>query len=761
MSKSKSIGASPSLLSAPQADMFKNSYEERLADAPSQVKCLGMTFKNDDARRAHFVELLREKLQDPEFRKTPGFPTGSDEAILRLSDPPYFTACPNPFLNDILAHLAESRPDDSEQIAPFAFDVKEGRHTWLYKAHTYHTKVPPKALVHFLEHYSRPGDVVLDGFAGSGMTAVAGMMTSPPRNVFACDLSPAAAFIGNCYLSKVDSEDYRAEARRIADQLDAELGWMYTPDAHGAQGRIANYYVWSDVFQCSACAHEIVFADAAFNRESESFTQEFACTACGAVNSKRSERALETLFDHVIGAPWTRYKQVLVSVAVSRGSRRADKRPTTDADQRLIDKVRETPPPAASKRLAVPMLFRSGQWGDQWKNCLHLRSVTHAHQMFAERQLHYIARFLELIDLGRPAHRALLFTATSVLQKTSRLMVYNADGIGRVQKGMLYIPSVWQEMRFSHMFRISVDDMLRAVEEGLWSTLPTGRDSAGRVSCNWAGSATSLPLPDSSIDYVFVDPPFGSNIPYSELNFLWETLLGVFTASAEEAIESDIQGKALAEYQHLMEQAFSEFLRVLKPGRWITVEFHNSKNAVWNAIQTAIMRAGFVVADVRLIDKEQVTFKQATTAGAVKQDLVISAYRPSTRIEDRFQLGAGTPEAAWEFTRNHLRQLPVFVARDGAGEVLNERRNYLLFDRMVAFHVQRGVSVPVSASEFYNGLSQRFPERDGMYFLPEQIADYDQKRTSVGELRQLSLFVNDEASAIQILQPQFMRDAQS
>jgi len=97
MSKSKSIGASPSLLSAPQADMFKNSYEERLADAPSQVKCLGMTFKNDDARRAHFVELLREKLQDPEFRKTPGFPTGSDEAILRLSDPPYFTACPNPF----------------------------------------------------------------------------------------------------------------------------------------------------------------------------------------------------------------------------------------------------------------------------------------------------------------------------------------------------------------------------------------------------------------------------------------------------------------------------------------------------------------------------------------------------------------------------------------------------------------------------------------------------------------------------------------
>lgn len=739
------------------------------------VKCLGMTFESDDARRAHYLGLLREKLQDPEFRRTPGFPSGSDDAILRLSDPPYFTACPNPFLSDILAHVTGASQADNEPIAPFAFDVKEGRHTWLYKAHTYHTKVPPKALVHFLEHYSRPGDVILDGFAGSGMTAVAGMMASPPRSVFVCDLSPAAAFIASSYVSKVDPEEYRREGRRIADQLDAELGWMYTPAGSGSVGSIANYYVWSDVFRCSTCAHEIVFADAAFDQTRKSFASEFPCQACGAMNSKRSERALETLFDHVLGAPWTRYKQVLVSAAISKGGRRADKRPTGPADQQLIDMVRATPPVAASKRLAVPMLFRSGQWGDQWKNCLHLRSVTHAHQMFAERQLHYISRFLELLDLSRPVHRALLFTATSVLQKTSRLMVYNADGIGRVQKGTLYISSVWQEMRFSHMFRISVDDMLRAAGEGLWSTLPEGRDGSGKVSCVWAGSATSLPLPDSSIDYVFVDPPFGANIPYSELNFLWEALLGVFTSTSVEAIESGIQGKSLADYQGLMERSFAEFLRVLRPGRWITVEFHNSKNAVWNAIQAALMHAGFVVADVRVLDKEQVTFKQATTAGAVKKDLVISAYRPSVAIEEQFRIGAGSPETAWEFTRSHLRQLPVFVARDGSAELIGERRNYLLFDRMVAFHVQRGVSVPLSAAEFYTGLTQRFPERETMYFLPEQVAEYDRKRTSVSELRQLSLFVNDEASAIQWvrqqlqdkpqtfqdLQPQFMRELQA
>ncbi len=59
------------------------------------VTCLGMTFDNDEARRAHFTKELRRKLQDPEFRKIEGFPIGNDEDILNLSDPPSYTTIPN------------------------------------------------------------------------------------------------------------------------------------------------------------------------------------------------------------------------------------------------------------------------------------------------------------------------------------------------------------------------------------------------------------------------------------------------------------------------------------------------------------------------------------------------------------------------------------------------------------------------------------------------------------------------------------------
>ena len=68
-------------------------------------------------------------------------------------------------------------------------------------------------------------------------------------------------------------------------------------------------------------------------------------------------------------------------------------------------------------------------------------------------------------------------------------------------------------------------------------------------------------------------------------------------------------------------------------------------------------------------------------SGAVKQDLVISAYKPNGGLEERFKLEAGTEEGVWDFVRTHLRQLPRFVSKDGRDEVIAERQNYMLFDR--------------------------------------------------------------------------------
>ena len=184
--------------------------------------------------------------------------------------------------------------------------------------------------------------------------------------------------------------------------------------------------------------------------------------------------------------------------------------------------------------------------------------------------------------------------------------------------GTLYVASLVAEADVIKVFRGKVNDFCKVYA---MMTSFTG------AICNTASSTDLRNIPQNSIDYIFTDPPFGANLNYSELSFIWEAWLKVKTDNGTEAIINAVQGKGLVEYQQLMTKCFSEFCRILKPDRWMTVEFHNSKNSVWNAIQESLLQAGFIIADVRTLDKQQGSFKQVTTSSAVKQDLVISAYK--------------------------------------------------------------------------------------------------------------------------------------
>src|SRR5690606_20763244 len=154
------------------------------------------------------------------------------------------------------------------------------------------------------------------------------------------------------------------------------------------------------------------------------------------------------------------------------------------------------------------------------------------------------------------------------------------------------------------------------------------------------------------------------------------------------------------------------------------------------------------VANVSALDKQQGSFKAVTTTVAVKQDLVISAYKPNGGLEQRFAERGATQESAWDFVQTHLRQLPVAKIKAGQLEFIAERDPRILFDRMVAWFVRHSAAVPLSSPEFQEGLYQRFPERDGMVFLPEQVAEYDKKRSQMAQAPQMELFVSDERSAI-------------
>ncbi len=750
---------------------------EPAAKPEGPVEYLGMAFEDDEKRREYFLEKLREKLKEPEFRKIEGFPIGEDEDILALSDPPYYTACPNPFIEDFIKHYG--KPYDPEvpySKEPFAVDVSVGKTDAIYKAHSYHTKVPHLAIVPSILHYTEPGEVVLDGFCGSGMTGVAAQWCgSVPvdykrtlvanwaregrdkpnwgaRRVVLGDLAPAATFIAANYNLPFDVPAFAEAGRRILDEVEQKIGWMYkTLHSDGKTEAQIEYTVWSEVFTCPDCAGKVVFLEEALDLETKRVKDAFPCPHCGVeLTKKRMDRLYETRHDKPLDSTIRTLRRKPVLIVYKIGKTRYEKKPDRQ-DLDMLGRIDALDWPAHVPIVPLPHMHMTHERARMDK-----AGITHIHHFFLPRAAQALSALWTKAKAYPDARirQMLLFFVEQAVWTASILNRYRTTGFSQVNQymtGVYYVASQHAECSPWYILEGKLGRMKKAF---------------GRLNDHAASSivatntAACLGFSSNTIDYIFTDPPFGENIYYADLNFLVESWHGVFTNAEPEAIVDKAKKKGLPEYQHQMQRCFEEYCRVLKPGRWMTVVFHNSRNAVWNAIQEAMLAAGFVVADVRTLDKKQGSYRQVTST-AVKQDLVISAYKPNGGLEERFRITAGTEDGVWDFVRTHLKQLPVFVSKDDKAEVIAERQNYLLFDRMVAFHVQRGVTVPLSAAEFYTGLEQRFPPRDGMYFLPDQAAEYDKKRMTVREVMQLEIAVSDEASAIQWLKQKLTKKPQS
>jgi DNA modification methylase len=749
-------------------------FDSESASDQGPVECLGITFPSDEARRAHFTEKLRETLKDKAFRKIEGFPIGDDDDILALSDPPYYTACPNPFLKEFISSgPTPPTTADEYECEPYAADVSEGKNDAIYNAHSYHTKVPHKAIMRYILHYTQPGDLVFDGFCGTGMTGVAAQACGHPdpdfqqsveqeypqvqwgaRRCLLCDLSVLPTFIASNLNQSLDPLTIENMFLKLLKEAEGHYGSFFETSHSGKAKGTVNYAVWSDVFICPNCSNEVVFWDAAVDLKTGEQSDPFPCPHCETSLKKRVlDRAFSQVHDPITKKVERRAKRKMVWINYFYSGTRHTKKPNAD-DLKKAEELAGQMPAAWVPSSEIPKQDRF------YKDGLHLVSLTHYHLLYFPRALHVLGYLWSRIETEAQSvatRNALRFILTSMIDRNltirNRFVVNQHNPQGRINGPLantLYVPGLSVEQNPFEALAYKCRDVVAAFR------------MRSRSHCITTQSLSSLELPPNCVDYIFVDPPFGHNIMYSELNGVTESWLRVSTANRREAVVSEKQAKGVTEYMSLMEACFQRCFSALKPGRWMTVEFHNSKNSIWLAIQEAIGRAGFVVADVRTLDKKKGTINQEFyTAGAVKQDLVITAYKPTKALEERFSLGSGTEDAMWEFVRCHLGQIPIHAEKNGCIQVIAERQNYLLFDRMVAFHVQRGVTVPLSAGEFYAGLRERYPERDGMYFLSEQVGEYDRKRLEVTQVEQQQLFVSDEKSAIQWVRRQLSNDVMS
>ena len=362
--------------------------------------------------------------------------------------------------------------------------------------------------------------------------------------------------------------------------------------------------------------------------------------------------------------------------------------------------------------------------------------ITHTHHFFTKRNLWVISAILnQLLKIKkRSMSFYLIWAFTSIQNYINKKQSYGGGGGGVT--GTLYIPSMISE-------KDVFDVMLRKIKK-LTKLNFTYLNSIPILTNQ--SSVNLKNIKDNSLDYIFTDPPFGANLMYSELNFIWESWLKVFTNNKTEAIINKSQNKGLNEYYKLMLDSFKECYRILKPNRWITVEFHSSKSSVWNVIQEGIAKAGFIVSQVSILDKKQGSFKQVTSSGAVKNDLVISAFKPKADFEKRFLLNVGEDfESKW--VEHYLEHQPC--------EQTIERTEKLLYSKMLSYYIQRGYVVKYDSKDFYTMLKENFTMEDNFWFTSEQIEPYREwkKKMKLEDIDGIKsgayeMFISDETSAI-------------
>lgn len=733
--------AKDNLFTDEELDQMSGMYSQK--DEP--VTCLGINFPNDNARREYFREELRKKL--PELRNIEGFPIGEDDDIINLSDPPYYTACPNPWLNDFINQWEEEkatlesegkRSSDFEIKEPYSQDISVGKNNEIYNAHSYHTKVPHPAIMRLLYHYTQPGDIIYDGFAGTGMTGVAAgycklgysgvnadNKAKGIRHCVCSDLSPIASFIA--YNLNINNSKAFTAFSKALQSLKSEYSYLYkTKHTNGQYGEI-RYVVWSDKISCPHCGSEMLFWDT-FVRYGEGKVDDVSqCKNCGAdVLRKSAKKVFETSYDSRLGETVSTVATVPVLINYTYNGKRFTKVPDSE-DLEIYNSVLNI---ENSSWYPTDLLIEGDKMGDP-----KAKGIYHTHQFYNPRTLFILSKIWEKCNIDN------WFCVTNSisrnLTKLNRFIVnkYNLNGrINGPLSGTLYPPS-------------------EVVEQNVFDLLEERQSEVDKFRFENAvqvGDALNCKtMPNESVDYIFTDPPFGHNIMYSELNFLSEAWLKVKTNNEDEAIENKTQGKTIESYMRLMTDAFRDYYRILKPGKWLTVEFSNPSAAIWNAIQTAIQNSGFVVANVCSFDKVHGGQKSMRYTTTVKEDLIITAYKPIDEVKSA--VANNTSLSLWDFVQHHLNHLPVHVVEGNKTTSIIERSAKILHDRMVSYYICNGGLIPISLSDFQIGLKERFVERDEMFFTPSQAAEYDEKKKLAPEFVPMGIIVSDEANGIQWL----------
>lgn len=484
-------------------------------------------------------------------------------------------------------------------------DISVKRSDPVYMAHAYLTKVPLAAITPFISAFTRPGDVVADPFAGSGMTGVAAAMLGRHGRMF--DISVLGQHIGSNYVNVVEPEQLTKMARQVVEEAIGLVGDLYaiTCERCGNDHAALSKATWSVVVRCSACS-----ASVNFYRSLESadwHKNRMVCPDCGTAITSKAARVYE--------------EPVLDSIECDCSSVQIDQSPAKSNSRIDVSGLTWPDVEIGSDR----QMYQASALGKH--------GLTTVASFYSERNLAVLAALHHAIKQVEDAaiRNKLTFSFTAILTRASKRYQWSKKRPLNAANANYYVAPVFYEWNVFDLFLRKVNAARRSdewlIEEhskatGVVEFVP---DVTYELT-----SAEHLPLPDNSVDYVFTDPPFGSNLFYADMALFQEGWLGQFTDHTLEAVidRGTRKQRDGSRYEHLLTSALNECQRVLRPGGYITMVFGNSSGAVWALVQRAVRAAGLVIepGSVVILNKGQRSVKGLASGfeNVATMDLIIS-----------------------------------------------------------------------------------------------------------------------------------------
>jgi DNA modification methylase len=591
----------------------------------------------------------------------------------------YYSSGPNPNLRKFVEeHATPYDPETNDyNVPPFDQPITTTKATAIYNMHTYWSKKPHDAIQQYIRHYTQPGDLVLDPFCGSGGTALAALMEG--RAAIAIDLSPAATFITKNYCTPVDVDELQQAFEELTAKVKPEMDWLYETRCDRCDGHATtSYTVYSQIFQCPKCLEKFPLSDCP---EIESHTSAGkpkkvrVCPFCIKQNHAEVIRSQSKKYG---------YMPVLVSYLCNEGCKpQRNERKYNDTNPKKmnyfnkfdLEKINQI------EKKEIPYWYPSNysmEGFDRYqRDALWNYGISEVADLFTKRNLWALAIFNHFAKTSQYANE-LLFSINASILGLSRMV---RESNTATMAGTYYIPQISKEVHVPS----SVGNKIKIANKGRQNYIESFNSADVLISTE---SAVNLKeIPNQSIDYIFTDPPYSGTVQYAELNYVWEAWLGFNTDWHEnEIIVNESRCKDEFNWANLMIQAMSECYRVLIPGHWISLCYHDTSEGTWQLLQDIMAEVGFISEEsdqVLFIDAGQKSYNQLTADKATKRDLVINFRKPRPGEISQKYVISGEEDATSFFEK--ARNILVEALETHPGSTADR-----LYDELVSRMVRRG-----------------------------------------------------------------------